>query len=70
MSYEQDLARIDAIIAELERDDVELGRALELFEEGVDRLRSASAALAQAEAQVRLLVEHADGSLGLTDFNG
>ncbi len=39
MSYEQDLARIDAIIAELERDDVELGRALELFEEGVDRLR-------------------------------
>lgn len=70
MSYEEDLARIEAIVAELERDDLELDRALALFEEGIGRLRSAAAALAAAEGRVRLLVEQADGSLGLTDFGG
>jgi exodeoxyribonuclease VII small subunit len=67
MSYEEDLARIEAIVAELERDDLELDRALALFEEGVARLRSAATALSRAEGQVRLLVENADGSFDLAD---
>jgi exodeoxyribonuclease VII small subunit len=67
MSYEEDLARIESIVAELERDDIELDRALALFEEGVERLRSASKALEQVEGQVRLLVERSDGSFELAD---
>lgn len=67
MSYEEDLARIERIIEELERDDVELERALALFEEGVERLRSASKALENVEGQVRLLVERSDGSFELAD---
>lgn len=70
VSYEEDLARIECIVAELESDDVELERALALFEEGVERLRSASKALEQAEGQVRLLVERGDGSFELADANG
>ncbi|HEY7876912.1 MAG TPA: exodeoxyribonuclease VII small subunit [Gemmatimonadaceae bacterium] len=70
MSYEDDLARIETIVAELERDDVALDRALALFEEGVERLRAASAALERAEAQVRVLVERADGTFELGDFRG
>jgi len=62
MSYERDLARLDEIIAALERNELELDRAIELFEEGVARLRTASESLSKAEAQVKRLVEQADGS--------
>jgi exodeoxyribonuclease VII small subunit len=70
MSYEDDLARIESIVVELERDDLELDRALALFQEGVERLRSAAAALACVEEQVRLLVEHPDGSFSLDQLRG
>ncbi len=68
MSYEADLDRIASIVAELECEDLELDRALRLFEEGVERLRTAAAALADAEGRVRLLVERADGSFALGDI--
>lgn len=70
MSYEEDLARIESIVEELERDDLELERALALFEEGVERLRSASKSLERAEGKVRLLVERSDGGFELADTNG
>ena len=68
MSYERDLARLDEIIGALERNEIELDRAIELFEEGVARLRSASKSLARAEAQVKRLVEQTDGSFLLPDL--
>lgn len=70
MTFEQRLARLEAIVAELEGEDVELARALKLFEEGVECLRTAGADLAQAESQVRSLVERADGSFELPEFGG
>lgn len=69
MAYEQDIQRLEQIIAALDRRDLDLDEALRLFEEGVERLRAASSALGAAEASVRQLVEQADGSLGLADFN-
>jgi exodeoxyribonuclease VII small subunit len=68
VSYEKDLARLDEIIAALERDELELDRAIQLFEEGVARLRTATASLAKAEAQVKRLVEQTDGSFTLPDI--
>jgi exodeoxyribonuclease VII small subunit len=70
MSYEDDVARIEAILHELEQDGLPLDRALALFEEGVERLRSASAALTEADGRVRALVERADGSLAVRDLGG
>ncbi|HEX6533197.1 MAG TPA: exodeoxyribonuclease VII small subunit [Gemmatimonadaceae bacterium] len=69
MTFEEDLARIETIVAELERDDLQLDSALALFEEGVQRLRSAAEALARAEGEVKRLVEHDDGSFGLSDLD-
>jgi exodeoxyribonuclease VII small subunit len=69
MAYEQDIQRLEQIIAALDRRDLDLDEALRLFEEGVERLRAASSALRAAEAGIRQLVEQADGSLGLADFN-
>jgi exodeoxyribonuclease VII small subunit len=68
MSYETDLARIENIVGELERSEIPLDDALRLFEEGIERLRTASAALMQAEARVRKLIEDTDGGFSLTDF--
>ena len=52
----------------LERSEVPLDDALRLFEEGIERLRAASAALMQAEARVRKLIEESDGGFTLADF--
>jgi exodeoxyribonuclease VII small subunit len=68
MSYETDIARIETIVGELERSEVPLDDALRLFEEGIERLRAASAALMQAEARVRKLIEDSDGGFTLADF--
>ena len=70
MTFEERVARLEAIVAELEGDDVPLARALALFEEGVACLRDASTELAGAEARVQKLVERDDGTFDLADFGG
>ena len=70
MTFEESLSRLDEIVHALESDTLDLDRALRLFEEGVERLREASAELARAEAQVKLLVEKTDGTFELPDFQG
>jgi exodeoxyribonuclease VII small subunit len=68
VSYERDIARIETIVEELERSELPLDDALRLFEEGIERLRAASAALMQAESRVRKLIEESDGGFTLADF--
>ncbi len=70
MSYEDDLSRLGAILEELDAPEVPLERALELFQEGIERLRSASAALERAEGQVRTLLEQSDGTISLLARDG
>jgi exodeoxyribonuclease VII small subunit len=67
MSFEDDLARLEEISRSLENDRLPLDDAMKLFEEGVARLRAASAALEVAEGKVRLLVQQADGTLKVED---
>jgi exodeoxyribonuclease VII small subunit len=68
-TVEQRLARLEDIVSELEREPLELARALALFEEGVGCLREAAGTLAEAEARVQKLVELADGALAVEDFD-
>jgi len=68
-TFEQRLARLEEIAAELDGDHVELSRALELFEEGIENLRAASEDIARAEARVQRLVERADGTFDLDESN-
>ena len=70
MRFEQRLQRLEAIVHELESDEIELARALKLFEEREECLRLASQELAKAEASVQRLVEREDGSFELTDLRG
>ena len=70
MTFDSDLSRLEAIVAELEHNELPLDRALKLFEEGVARVRSASVQLSQAEAQVQQLLEQPDGTFRLDPLGG
>lgn len=68
-SYESRLERLESIVAELEGDGIPLDRALALFEEGIELLRSASDELTQAEGRVALLIERAEGLFETRDVD-
>lgn len=51
--FGKELERLEAIVRELETPELDLDRALKLFEEGVERLRAARALLSAAEAKVQ-----------------
>jgi exodeoxyribonuclease VII small subunit len=69
-SLQEDLARLDAIVRALECTDLDLDQALALFEEGVERLRSARERLSAAELRLTQLREAADGSIRVDDLAG
>ena len=61
-SLEARLRRLEEIIGQLETDDLELDRALALFEEGVTHVKEAEGALAAAELRVEELLGEGEGT--------
>ena len=55
-SLEARLRRLEEIVGQLETDELELDRALALFEEGVTHVKEAEGALAAAELRVEELL--------------
>jgi exodeoxyribonuclease VII small subunit len=49
--------RLQRIVADLDREDIELEDALKLFEEGVAHLRAAGALVEQTELQIERLLD-------------
>lgn len=70
MTFEASLTRLEAIVQELNRDDVPLDRALTLFEEGIGHLKTATAELHRAEGVLKKLVKKADGTFEAIDHDG
>jgi len=64
-SLEARLARLEEILGQLEADEVELERALTLFEEGVTLVRSAERELSETALRVDELLE--DGTTAPLD---
>ncbi len=60
--FEQSLQRLEAIVTELEKGDVSLDRALELFDEGMKLSGSCRKELEEAEGKVEILLKR-DGKL-------
>ena len=69
MTYEKSISRLEQIVDELDSGDLELAKALKLFEEGIACLREASKELSHAEARVKVLVEKSDGVFELPDHD-
>lgn len=61
ISFEQALARIEAIVKQLERGDTPLEESLRLFEEGTSLIRGCGKKLEDAEQVVVKLMKGADG---------
>lgn len=68
-SFQHELERLEAIVRQLEQEDLDLDRALTLFEEGVGRLKAARELLQQSELTVKRVLEAADGTLRTHDLD-
>ena len=55
--FSKQLERLEAIVRQLESEELDLDQALKLFEEGVERLRVAREQLSQAELKVKKVLE-------------
>ena len=62
MTFEQQVARLEQIVAQLNDSRLDLADALKLFDEGVGLLRDAHGELAKVEGTLGRLIERADGS--------
>lgn len=61
--FEEALARLETIVAELEKGELALEQALQLFEEGVKISRFCSGKLDEAERKVDILLRGEKGQL-------
>lgn len=68
--FESALKSLENIVVQLERGDLSLDRALELFEEGIQISRFCSTKLEEAERKVEILTKTADGELKEELFSG
>jgi exodeoxyribonuclease VII small subunit len=69
MTFEDNLRRLDEILAALEQHEVGLDASLKLFEEGVEILRLAATELNSAETKVQVLLERANGAFQLREMD-
>lgn len=59
LSFEDSLARLEAIVQKMESGDLKLEESIKLFEEGVKLTRSCSLRLEEAEKRVQQLMKDA-----------
>lgn len=67
-SFENSLKKLEEVINELERGELPLDKALEKYEEGVNRLKKCYAILEQVEKKIVLLVRKEDGTMEEVPF--
>ena len=68
MTFEQKMARLEEIVAKLEKGDAQLSDSLALFEEGTRLVVACRGELDKAEQQVVKLMKGADGAPVETEF--
>ena len=67
--FGKELERLEAIVRQLETPDLDLDQALKLFEEGVERLRSARDRLNAAQSKVKQVLSDHAGTLKVDDLD-
>lgn len=68
MTFEQSMARLEAIVRAMERGDVALEESLKLFQEGTELVRNCQKLLDEAQLQVKMIMTASDGSPVEEDF--
>ena len=64
-----ELDKLEAIVRDLEDENLDLDRAISMFEDGVRHLKTARELLSKSELTVRKVLEEADGSLRFDDLD-
>ena len=68
LSFEQSLARLDAITRQMEQGNVPLEQALALFQEGTALVRSCNEQLDRVQLEVVKLMKTPDGTPAETEY--
>jgi exodeoxyribonuclease VII small subunit len=69
VKFEQAMARLEAIVGELEKGDLPLDESLRIFEEGIRLSKSCLKVLEEAERKVEVLVQEKNGKKQLRAFS-
>ncbi|HUN50218.1 MAG TPA: exodeoxyribonuclease VII small subunit [Candidatus Sulfotelmatobacter sp.] len=69
MSFEEALAELEQIVRGLESGQQKLEDAITAYERGAALRRHCEAKLAEVEARVAAIVQHADGTLGTRELD-
>ena len=67
--FEQAMARLEAIVGELEKGDLPLDESLKIFEEGIRLSKNCLKVLEEAEHKVEVLVQDKNGKKQLRAFS-
>ena len=67
IKFEKAMTRLESIVEELERGDLNIDKSLEIFEEGIKMSRICSKKLSEAEAKIEKLTKGKKGEL-ITEF--
>ena len=70
MTFEESMARLEEVLAELESPEGSLDELLKLYTEGVELIRLCNDRLEKAEQRVKMLQMQPDGNLAMVDFEG
>lgn len=69
VKFEQAMARLEAIVGELEKGDLPLDESLKIFEEGIRLSKSCLRVLEEAEKKVEVLVQDKNGKKRIHAFS-
>ena len=69
VKFEQAMARLEAIVGELEKGDLPLDESLKIFEEGIRLSKNCLKVLEEAEHKVEVLVQDKNGKKQLRAFS-
>lgn len=69
LKFEDALARLEKIVAELEKGDLPLDDSLKIFEEGIKLSKNCLKMLDDAEKKIEIMVQEKDGKKRLRAFS-
>ena len=68
LKFEKAMTRLENIVDELERGDLDIDKSLEIFEEGIKMARLCTKKLNEAEAKIQKLTKDKKGELIAVPF--
>jgi len=69
LSLEEALERLEEIVSQMDSESIDLDESIELFREGMELTKFCRQQISSAEQKVQEVLEDADGSLTLEEFD-